>query len=63
MYIPTNNHFKKFPGGLAVKDSAVVTAVAQIWSWAQGLLQATGMAKKKKKITLSVNVLNPPIKK
>lgn len=40
---------KEFPGGLAVKGSDVVTAVAQVRALAQELLHAKGMAKNKNK--------------
>ena len=39
----------ELPGGLAVKGSGVVTAVAQVQSLAQELLHAVGVAKKQNK--------------
>ena len=41
---------EEFPGGLAVKDSALATAVAQVQSLARELLHATSVAKKRKMV-------------
>ena len=53
LFIPfkKNQHALEFPGDLAVKVS-IVTALTQAQSLAWEVLHATGLAKKKKKISM-----------
>ena len=44
MQLVNQKLYQGFPGGLVL---TIVTAVAWIWSFAQELLQAAGMAQKK----------------